>query len=353
MTAEKPTHLTWLAVQPLDTVMVRDGRSFLAGDASGASSVAPPPTTLGGVVRTVLGRNAGRILGPVVDVDGEPLFPLPRDIVWDGDTWRRLGVEERRDDAVSDLDDSHHLSHALTGDGDWAEAWVTGGWLADWLTADSLAPGEPLPNNRRRFAEPPWRPEHRLGLARHWDGDFVGTANSGLLYTMSHLRPLDEMRFLVGCEDPDPITLQRTLVPLGGRGRLATVSVAESADPLPRHPGDFPGGRVAVYLATPALLDDVLWTPPDATAELCALAVGGPAPIAHASPRHGRDFGKTRLFAWAVPAGSVFYLRFDPAGDAAAWARKHHGRLLPGQSTRDRVKDIIGAGFGTCLIGRW
>lgn len=335
---------TWLAVTPLDTIMVRDGRPFDAGAASSARSVPPAPNTLGGVVRAALGRDVPHhIIGPVIGTDQGPVFPAPQDVVRDGQTVRRLRVAERDTSAASDLDfdDRQRLRHHLIGHGDPVPEWISLPGLADWLTG-AMAAGQDLTDPPLRAD--PWVPENRLGLARHWSGPRAGTAEPGLLYAMTQLRPHEGTRFLVGCADDKPIEIRENLVPLGGRGRLAEVTTV-TGQILPERPVDFPGGRLAVYLATPALLDARLWNPPEA--ELSAVAIRGPQPVASASPRTG--FHGTRLLAWAVPAGSVFFLTFGTPIQAKEWAQRHHGGLLPGQTEQP----IVNAGFGTCLIGRW
>ncbi len=336
---------TWLAVTPLDTIMVRDGRPFDAGAASSASSVPPAPNTLGGVVWAAIGRNVKyHIVGPVVGTARGLMFPAPQDVVRDGQVVRRLAITARDATAVSDLDvdDRQRLSHHLVGEGESVSDWISRRGLTDWLTG-SMAGGRDVPEPPL-WADPAWVPETRLGLARHWSGPLAGTAAPGLLYAMTQLRPREDTRFLVGCVDDEPMEVRDDLVPLGGRGRLAEVTVV-SEDVLPAPPEDFPDGRVAVYLATPALLKEPWWSPPNA--ELSAVAIAGPQPVASASPRGG--FAGSRLLAWAVPAGSVFYLTFGSSGKAKEWADRHHGGLLPNQSPLP----IVTAGFGTCLTGRW
>ncbi|MGH3842086.1 MAG: type III-B CRISPR module-associated Cmr3 family protein [Pseudonocardiaceae bacterium] len=336
---------TWLAVTPLDTIMVRDGRPFDAGAASSAKSVPPAPNTLGGVVRAALGRDVTHhIVGPVVDTKQGPMFPAPQDVVRDGRLVRRLAVRPRHPGAVSDLDggEGRKLSHHLVGKGDPVPDWISLPGLTGWLSG-AMAGGQEIRQPPLR-PDPGWVPETRLGLARHWDGPLAGTAAPGLLYGMTQLRPREGTRFLVGCVDDEPVRIFQDLVALGGRGRLAEVTPAPG-DVLPAAPEDFPGGRLAVYLATPALLEDRWWCPPQA--QLSAVAVSGPQPLASASPRG--DFFGSRLLAWAVPAGTVFYLTFDTAELAKNWSDRHHGGLLPDQAPRR----IVSAGFGTCLTGRW
>jgi len=336
---------TWLGVRPLDTIMVRDGRPFDAGAASSAVSVPPAPNTLGGVVRAAIGLDcdvADHLVGPFVETQAGVVFPAPLDVVRDGQTVRRLMVDQRDPTAVSDLDSHHRLGCHLVGDGDPVLGWISEPGMADWLTG--AMPGGEVMAEPPLLADPPWVPEARLGVARHWSGRLAGTADPGLLYSMTQLRPREGTRFLVGCVDDQPITIRESLVRFGGRGRLAEVAIT-TKPALPDPPDDFPGGRLAVYLATPALLKERIWKPPEA--KLTAVAIRGPQPVASASPRTG--FSGTRLLVWAVPAGSVFFLTFKTSGEAGNWARRHHGNLLPYQAPLP----IVSAGFGTCLTGRW
>jgi CRISPR-associated protein Cmr3 len=351
---------TWLAVEPLDTIMVRDGRPFAGGAGGTARSEAPPPSTLGGVVHAALdGRRPDPryLVGPVVYLGGHVLFPAPADVVEDEDTVRVLAVRQRPADERTDLDQTYRLPYGFLGDGSPTSLWLTGAALAQWLVRDRSDPYVLTDDDTELWLRtPPWQPEVRSGLARQWFGEQVGTATPGMYYQASHLRPEPGTQLLVGCVDPEPVSVARGVVPLGGRGRLAFVEPAArfaTRSPLPEQPPSFPGGRVAVYLATPALLGDVLWRPPDTSAQLSALALTGPTPLATASPRQG--IGQTRQLIWMVPAGTVYYLTFADAESAATWAQQHHGGLLPGSRVPDgaRRSDIVTAGFGTCLIGRW
>lgn len=352
------TVTTWLTIEPLDTMMVRDGRPFDAGEATVATAVAPSPSTFGGLVRAVHGKNVLRILGPVAHLGAEPMFPTPVDVVREGDPAtgervRRLAVDVRPDDEVCDLDpDSGErvLTHALTGDGEPVGGWMSRAGLWDWLSND-MRPGQELDAKTQRWVlrDALWHPEPRLGVALSAEqGARRGTVIPGLLYTAEHLRPVEDLTFVVGCEDPGPVEVGEPVVPLGGRGRLAEVSAVRHGDPFPPPPDSFPGGRLAVYLATPALVPDVLWRPADTSARLRALAVTGAQSVATASPG---DVGRTRRLMWAVPAGCVYYLEFGSAAEALNWSKAFHGKLLPGVSAA--VNPVVTAGFGTCLTGRW
>lgn len=253
--------ITWLAVEALDTVMVRDGRPFDAGSSATARGVAPPPNTLGGVAAAALGREVDRLVGPLVMVGEAMAFPAPADLVRDGRSGRRLAVVERDASAHTDLDAEHRLTHRLAGPGEPLEGWLTGTGLRRWLdAADDLAPGQRI-EVPATSEHPPWLPEARVGLARHQDGDLAGTAVAGLFYAMSQLRPREDVRFVVGCVSEEPLEVRQDLVPFGGRGRLAQVRRWDGFDRMPPPPRDFPGRRVAVYLVTPALLAGTFWCP--------------------------------------------------------------------------------------------
>jgi CRISPR-associated protein Cmr3 len=342
------TTVAWLSFEPLDTLMVRDGR----GSDFGVSSILPstvllPSTTGGAVAAAVAGSDTGCLLGPVLAPRGRPVYPVPYDVVRTEDgTIGRLDPQEVSDDEHTDLGGTP--THLLRGEGDplggYCDTTSMTGWLAN--------------GDRIRPTASPWAVEPRIGLALRGAGDGPGTAEDGMLYASAHLRPIDGLRIMVGCLRDSPLELVRDTVQLGGRGRLAAVSQAPDLE-FPDRPTSFPGGRVTVYLATPALLDNVCWHPVGAA--LCAVATAGPQPVATVTkPGRGqrRMAWDARHLQWAVPAGSVYYLDFGDAATAADWAAVHHGRLLPGQIDRllpgqRQGPPLAAAGFGLCFVGRW
>jgi CRISPR-associated protein Cmr3 len=189
----------------------------------------------------------------------------------------------------------------------------------------------------------PLAPEIRVGLAR--DGH---VARSGFLYQATHLRLEDDWAFLAEITEAGERTpLSEEHVLFGGRGRLADVSEADAAWP---DTGATPaGGRVLVYLATPAVWPDGWRLPVPTNARLVAAATGKPEPATTLAP--GRAWKDTRTLRWAVPAGSVYLLEFidDAAGEA--WARQwRHRALERGVQGEDLVRT---AGFGVALMGVW
>ncbi|MGV9678546.1 type III-B CRISPR module-associated Cmr3 family protein [Nocardia sp. NPDC003482] len=337
----------WLAVEPLDTVRVRDGRGADAGVETVAATVTPLPSTVGGAVGAAVGGEIGESLfGPLLVAD-DTVFPVPRDLAVDdyGDT-TRLRVRARAEGQNWDL--PQELDCVLAGDGDAVDGFCTAEAMTAWLHDDApLAAGDWVdPQWWGAHRRPsPWAVEPRIGLTLRAEGEFAGTAAPGLLYSGPHLRPVDGTHLVVGCVGASAVSVSREIVPFGGRTRHAVVRVV-GAPELPVSPPSYPGGRVAVYLATPALLERVLWAP--AGARLRAVATAGPLPVATASTRGG--FWGSRRLAWAVPAGSVFYLDFGSDDTATAWVAAHRWRPLPGQTAGLRMVD---AGFGTFFTGRW
>ncbi|MGW5219900.1 type III-B CRISPR module-associated Cmr3 family protein [Nocardia sp. NPDC004085] len=339
----------WLAIEPLDTVMIRDGRAADAGTSSTAAMVLPLPSTTGGVIgKAVGGRVDGSLLGPLLFQRGLR-FPLPHDIVVD-DTGRirRLSVRAVGEGEASDL--SGDLGFHLCGEGEPTSHYCDTAALTSWShNTDGLdrVDRDNQARWRRRLIAPRWKPERRVGIALR--GRDAGAdrrlTEPGMFYSATHLRPEDNTRWLVGCVTDGDIAVVRDVVGFGGQARMATVTKVD-APALPPPPTVFPDGRLCVYLATPALVDDTLWRPPQA--QLCAVALTGPQPVATAAP--GGEFWDSRWLSWAVPAGTVYYLKFADADAAAEWANEHHGGVLPGQRPDTPLRT---AGFGMCVTGNW
>jgi CRISPR-associated protein Cmr3 len=343
----------WIVLEPFDTVAVRDGRNFDAGASSLAHSVVPPPTTIAGAIGAAFGAPPGagtdpgrrgidvpeQIRGPLVvraSIDGRwiPLFPAPRDMVTqDGRTFQRLRLN--RSARVS-----HDLGDLclLEGHGDAGEHWWTRSTIERYLRGET---------DGLSSTDPPWRAERRVGLAR--DGR---VAREGLLYSSEHLRPAGRVGFAAWCVNAPDRPLAQS-VRLGGERRRAWVhgDLPEDAEPAwPTAPDTFPDGHLLLYLATPAFFADG-WRPAEADllgGRLVAAAVGGPRPVATASPDPRSGTQRDKSLLWTVEAGSVYYLDFGSPEAAARAAAQWHGKALP-QAT----ENLRTAGFGLALVGSW
>ncbi|MEV5719992.1 type III-B CRISPR module-associated Cmr3 family protein [Amycolatopsis mediterranei] len=313
----------WVRVSPVGAVLVRDGRDLDMGGT--LVSVLPAPSTLAGAVATATDDPRPQmalqsLAGPLLlDHQSRPHFPVPADVVRNRN---RTGILPRPDAPPA----------TVPPDGDPVDGVLTSQDLRRYLH-DGAAPAGP------RILELPVADERRVGLAR--DGR---QARPGMLYSAGHLRLKEHWAFGMACHLSTGHRVHQRLVRLGGRGGYAMVEPLSTPVALPEVPETFPGGRLLVYLATPAqFADGTAWCPPEA--HQAGFACAGPQPIATA----GRGGRATARLDWAVPAGTVFYLRFPTGQDAEVWAEAHHGTCLPGQ----RPELARTAGFGLALIGRW
>ena len=343
----------WLVFEPLDTVVVRDGRAFDAGTQAVARTTVPQPSTVAGAVGAAYGAPPGagtdpqqrghsvpkEIRGPVVVVDDgggwRPLFPAPLDVVFDDHgAPQRLAMNGISDNVEHDLG----TTDLLAGAGEASSRWWPATALRRYLHNGTPSPGR----------TGPWATERRVGLARNPDR----TAAAGMLYSAEHLRGDSRLGFAVECAaGPDKDVA--TTVFFGGRGRRARVH-ADSAAPVlsfPKRPGEgFPDGRLLLYLATPGVFVGG-WRPLQADllgGQLVAAAVGGPEVIAMARPDRRTGAVGNAWMVWAAAAGSVYYLQFSDAAAAMTASREWHGRALPQAEETLRT-----AGFGLALTGRW
>ena len=346
----------WLAFTPRDTVTVRDGRPFRAGVDFIAESVFPWPSTIAGAVRTAYGgREPEAVRGPVLArLTGtgawQPHFPMPADVVRSpGGRAYLLRPDPELEGIATDLGEGL-LAPATKQKVEPAEGWIPATALTAYLHAEVDPGGFDLGKGLRPYRRglDPLVPERRVGLAR----TRARTAREGYFYQSVHLRPREGWAFLACCDLPPGAWEPQSVSPLGGRGRLADVTEASDVG-WPKPPPAFPGGRVLVYLATPALWPGG-WRPPlPQGAELVGAAVPAPRPVASSSPRTARE-RRTRLLdtvslRWAVPAGAVYLLRFDDPSRAAVWAGRQHARPW-GPPLAERLDT---AGFGVALIGTW
>ncbi len=353
----------WVILEPLDTVSIRDGRNFAAGTHSTGRASTPSPSTIAGAIGAAYGANPGTVSGPVVvrrlEQSWRRYFPVPRDVVSDpDDQWRLLGPVESSASGspvhgavVHDL--SADVAEVTLGDGDPLGGWWETNQLQQYLRERAnwsqwLRDLQNFTNGRDRWL--PWTVEGRVGLTRNTERMGV----EGYLYETEHLRPCRDAAFAAWCTDL-PEGAPRKTIRLGGEARRAEVSVYSDSDTSspswPKRPGDFPGGRLLLYLATPAVFSDG-WRPDDALrgyrTELVSAVVDGPDVITTATVDETTAVVKASRLLWAVSAGSVYYLRFPTSALASAFAEDWHGRCL------HQAEDVYRtAGFGLALMGGW
>lgn len=353
----------WVVLEPLDTVAIRDGRGFDMGFDAAAHLALPSPATFAGAVGAVydptpgLGRTdpaaigtrlPSQIHGPLTvrwrSSRWEALFPVPHDVLASGSELSRLEVPPPDTSLQHDLDDQVQvlLTDPAGGGATCDDRWWDAGQLAGYLSDGTLSDFLPAP---------PWQVERRVGIAR----EETRTAAEGMFYSFEHLRPEPGVGFAGRCVGGPERHLTGT-VPFGGEGRRAEVHGDIPDVELPGMPEEFDGGRLLLYLATPAVFPGGSWHPDlssmtsdDAEPpRLMAAAVGSTRVITSGTPdRRTGAFGKGRIM-WAAPAGAVYYLRFPSEDAAMAAAQRIHGTTV--RQAEDWMRT---AGFGLVLTGRW
>lgn len=359
----------WVVLEPLDTVTVRDGRSFDMGLDATARLALPSPATFAGAIGALYDPTPGlartkrdargqelpsRIHGPItVEKDGEQweaLFPVPHDVlIAADDTYGERGEPRRlvlsrppvgiRHDAAGQVE---FLLADPPGGGEPAgDRWWDAEQLQGYLHDGDLD---------RNWRADPWQLERRVGIARGEDR----TVAESMFYSIEHIRPKPGVGFAGNCLGGPDRRLSGT-IPFGGRGRRAEVHGNQPAVRLPGRPEEFPGGRLLLYVATPAVFPGGSWVPdlsdwPEECGEpkLAAAAVAAPRVITTGSPdRRTGAFTAGRLM-WAVPPGAVYYLQFEDEAAAAAAAVAVDGTTL-----RQAEDWMTTAGFGLVFTGRW
>ncbi|MEO3858509.1 type III-B CRISPR module-associated Cmr3 family protein [Acrocarpospora sp. B8E8] len=347
----------WVVLEPLDTIVIRDGRAFDAGTNSEARAVLPSPSTIAGAVGAAYGAPPGagrdpaargtilpeRVQRPFIAsrtaAGWETHWPLPGDVIQVGRGLERMRLSSPGPGEVTDLSDQVEMFLSAPQDSEPAEGWWDGDALGAYL-CDGRVSGNLSAFCEGEGGRQPWRVERRVGIARE-----NRMAAEGMIYSTEHLRLAEGHGLAARCVGGPMGSLPVRTVDFGGRGRRAQIHQAASVA-MPEPVTDFPGGRMLLYLATPAVFPGGDWKPRIAGARLVAAAVGPPQVITTVTASGGRVRGG--LLMWAAPAASVYYLCF-PDEEAAAQAA---GRLQdePLEQAEDWMRS---AGFGFALPGRW
>lgn len=354
-------------IDPVDSLMFRDGRPFSQADpgASRAVSVFPPfPPTVVGTIRfallNALGTWRAELLGdgtdwqdpatlgplafgaPLVLHDGAPVFPVPLHILEGKDSsgtarlTRLLPGKERSCDlggARLPVPVDRFMGVKPIED--------------RWLTAEGmqtvLEGGVPKRSDLVDVKKKLWGTEPRVGIGISQE---TRTTSEGRLYMASHVRTCPEVRLsceLRGYTGPTPGAVTQTM---GGEHRMVQLDFASKPAPLPELPTARRAARYCAILLSPLVLTAPL-TPGGAVeglpGQMISACLGKAARIggwnSQARRHRGRHGGEALPMWQAIPAGSVFFMEADappPAGIGGAL-----GGI--GQAW----------GFGQALIGTW
>ncbi len=383
---------------PADTLFFRDPRPLQAGSSYGRGAHWPLPTVLHSAIRTALlqangelplrksqdghqrrGTARGQVAteayqwlnlrGPFpVDEKGVMYFPIPRDLVPDGDgTVSPLRIIPNPGGNNLPKALSHMAVSVAKPSKEALADWVSAAFYEKYLSGGSLA-------------KPPhatlWDSDYRMGVAIDPD---THTAKEGQLYAAEHLRLRDgvKLRFAIS-QDPhgqEIANLAGRILQLGGERRFGRIAACDDEWRLPFV--TITGNRVKWVLLAPAIFLHGWrpgWIGDDGNVLL--RVVNG----MRAKRRHERDhtagweynphkYGdqpiQARLVAacvgkpqvvggWddqpkptylAVPSGSVYYFRADSETEAQKLVRALQGRCK---------SDFFGEkGLGLGVCGTW
>lgn len=367
-----------LHIDPVDTLMFRDGRPFnqLDEGASVAVSVFPPyPPTIVGAVRAALwgGKRAWpkdklgdgtnwfepEALGNLafgapllirqvgVAVDGgqgmpafEPVFPLPAHVIWKSkkkNTFVRLAPGPA---VQCDLNAAQGLEPVALpcAPTDAPEARPAEGvWVNRAGMAEILAGRVPNTGKHLIRSTHLWRTEPRVGIGINQN---TRTTSNAQLYMASHIRLQHGVRLHVELNGWPGSDFVKTLRPLAGEHRMALIEQGVAVA-LPDAPTGYPGGRYCVIQLSPMVLKTM--PKPGEPLEglpgkLVSACLGKPVPIGGWDSRPEKRLPlPLRL---AVPTGSVWFMQCDDGNE---------------RITAPACGIGIGAawGFGQFLMGRW
>lgn len=374
-----------LRFEPMDTWFFRESRPHNAVGAFELASIfPPPPRTIAGAMRTLVGEkqrvdwadfqndkahplraiigygdDLGPLLldGPWLVLDRETLFPAPAFLLTkelkDARIFQRLTIGKPVTTDLSEL--GAHLLEIPGGERGFVpleNAWMTAQGLSCVL-AGGMPGRDMLRSARDLYTEEP-----RLGIARV---NSRRTAAEHMLYQTSHVRPRSGLAVALGVRGLDPALLptEPTMIRLGGEGRAAILSRQQVADPIEAlrpQPTHSTRGLILILL-TPADLNGnwlpfgfqpepedgcVHWRGRIAGVELTIHAAV--LPKAHREGGWDQAAGQPRAVRSLIPAGSAWYCTTEdlPAASAAL-----HGQFIC-DGPRDRA-----LGRGRLAVGLW
>lgn len=389
---------------PADTLFCRDQRPLAAGHSFGHGANWPLPTVLHSAIRTALLRvNGGlpprngvdgrarkgiarkvastkyqwlNLRGPFpVDEQGVMYFPIPRDLVPEGEESKVTYLQVIKNPGHNNLPPlfTHLVASPATPSKVKLPEWISESEYVAYLAGNlaKLSKHDPL-----------WDGEHRIGVAIDPD---THTAAEGKLYAAEHLRLRDGVRLRFAVSEPpkhkpadpnEPLSLAEHILQLGGEQRFGKVRAVNDEWRLPKI--ELADGHVKWVLLTPSIFvhgwrpgwvdedgnvklrvvdkatradrrrpryDNADWKYDETNdqaekigAKLVAACVGKPQVVG------GWD-DQPKPTSLAVPSGSVYYFKADNATEA----RKLAG-VLQGRCKSDFFGEK-GLGLGVC--GTW
>lgn len=383
--------VTTLRLTAFDTLFFRESRPFESiGGSELASVFPPPPRTVLGAIRAVVGDAKGanwstfnnekspenqdvrNIIGYGDDLgtlslngiwlsrlkDGkhERLYPVPLYLLRKKEGEAAAEFERLQIDKVTYTHLGKVRLPALPADKYGFKSlegyWVTSQGLAKILAGNTDLAENELINNKYLFER-----ETRLGIARN---NQTRTVQTGLLYQANHIRPKQELSLeveIVGI--PDGI-LNKRVFRLGAEGRIAGLEVIETSEksvlPAAPEPTKDTCGLIITFL-TSARFSNGSWLLPDFTetsgetkcwtGKINGIALKLHAAVIGKAQREGGwDMAqyKPREMQSFIPAGSSYYLELADQAQLETAIKNLHG-LRIGEDTQ------LGRGLIAC--GLW
>lgn len=398
--------MSWktVRIRALDSLLFRDGRPFAAepGALTARSLPIPPPNTIAGFLRTLIGERKGLdweyiareriysepvVHGPLPMLDEEFVLPAPADaLVLPGEAEdappRVIRLSPELDSLQKgegcDLPEYHYGMRPLIPPTN--EKLASGYSFWRWADLEMWLLDE-TPSALARIAPPSVESRAHVGI-----DPVSGIADEGMLYTVEYraYEQLEERDGQLSHSEWSLVARVRTewngdiagVGALGGERRLAYVepysrwlNCPETLKTRLRN-----AQYVRMYLATPAIFE-CGWKPgwirkvngdgeprlegsppglPEVTLQLVAAAVPRRVAVSGWSLRT-TSFGPKPV-NWCAPAGSIYFFKVLK-GDAALLAEKYwlepvsDGKEQNGRSENgDRARE---AGFGLALWGVW
>ena len=361
---------TTLRFTALDTLFFRESRSFeTIGGSELASLFPPPPRTVAGAIRSVIGDAIGAdwhafhknldgytvgdiklrdligygddlgqlcMEGLWISEKGERLYPAPFYLLRKDAVFQRLHIGDSEQTSLGRVR-LPQLPSGCEGFKPLENAWLTSTGLENVL-ADVLPGQGELREKKHLYTE-----ESRLGIARD---NSRRTVTTGLLYQSRHIRPMRKVDLAIETDITGlgDTSLHRRIVRLGGEGRIAGIEVVPSP-PFPKAPT--PNGTTKGLILTflsPARFSGQAWLPSDfkpmeinglrmriwkGMIDSIALTIHC-AVIGKALREGGWDMAKKmpRPVQSLIPAGSAWYCTVDDGGDLTTAIKALHGRQI-------------------------
>ncbi len=356
------SNMTCITFEALDSLFFREAKPFNAGEGGFLDSQFPPPAqTLSGAIRTAIGEAAGidwkkpaiveallgtannpaplSFAGPYLLRDGKRLYPMPLNLLYSekAKKWTRLIPSKTtyKTDMGDRVLPKPEKPEETLGEG--AKP-IESGWL-DAANMQKVVNGG-LPTEFISEKDIFIR-EARAGIARDNQKSVV-KVKEGSLYFTRHIRLKEDITLAMGISGADQKLPNEAILRLGGEGRLAHMSVDESAQ-APLQPTDVSGAKgLVLTLLTHGDFDGEVipdWQAIHPKLELFTACIG------KTIREGGWDYARRRPkpLKSLVPAGSCYFFKVKGEAFSEVIVSLQHKQI-------GKRKTF---GYGEIAVGLW